>query len=279
MIDKASSPAVRAIDAQRKAVKTFHRTCISEGQKNLRQAAGSYLPMAILADFALAIGVAMEMAEKLKSRKDVDRLRRLGAAELSAMGLQTTDEERVEMDVVLDTIPDSEDVKSLVAVGLKRVRTDAAGRRFAGMAPRVRAVALVQRLGGNVTIVEKDVDPIDQPVESAVPSGGEIENTTEGLAAAAGPKALREPPAESAFDTAPDLAQERSAPHGTDPVASPPLTLPVPRPALRLSVPPRLGAFGADPDLLRPAMPHGPAQKQGHDAGRPDDAAKPLGSS
>lgn len=113
------------------------------------------LPMAVLADFPLAIGLAMEMAAKMASPKELDRLRELGRAELSAMGITAIEEERLHVDVVLDAIPEPEDAKRLVALGLKRVRKDVGGRRFAGAASPLQVSALVARLGGLVAVLDE----------------------------------------------------------------------------------------------------------------------------
>ncbi|MCO5092744.1 hypothetical protein [Bosea sp. (in: a-proteobacteria)] len=259
----------QALDDQRKAARAFHRACIGEGHKNLRQAAGIHLPMALLADFPLAIGLVKDMAGKLASPKERDRLRELGRAELSAMGITAIEEERVRIDVVLDAIPGPEDGKSLLALGLKRARKDASGRRFAGTASQVQVSALVARLGGQVTVLEE-----------ADPAGGSGADGEPGVVQAGDPPAAEttsiseEPPIPTASES-PSGIETSHAPATEDAASkSSPVPMPMPRPAPRLPVPPRPGLPDERRNSISSPLLRGQERSLEFARGFPDDPTK-----
>lgn len=269
MNDTIAKSVAQAPDDQRKAARTFHRACVGEGHKNLRQAASMHLPMALLADFPLAIGLAMEVAAKLTSPKELDRLRGLGHAELSAMGITAIDEERVYVDVVLDAIPDPEDVKSLLALGVKRVRKDLSGLRFNGKASRIQVSALVTRLGGHVTVIEETV----RPPESETEEQAGIGQTINGSVAETAQAISDEPPSglasndRSDVEPAADAALKESGP----------FPIPAPRSAPRFPIPPRLGAFDPGPNSSHSTIPPRDGRNVAFSSGNPDDVTKPTG--
>lgn len=261
----------QALDDQRKAARAFHRACIGEGHKNLRQAAGIHLPMALLADFPLAIGLMKEMAAKLASSKECDRLRELGRAELSAMGITAIEEERVRIDVVLDAIPGPEDVKSLLSLGLKRVRKDASGRRFAGTASPLQVSALVARLGGQVTVLEK-----------ADPAGGSGIDGQPGVALT-----IDGPPAETTeISEEPPIATASESPSGIEMPDTPAaedaasknssVPMPITRPAPRFPVPPRPGLPDERRNSISSTLLRGQERSLQFADGFPDDPTKPT---
>lgn len=272
MNDAIAKPAAEALNNQRRATKAFHRACVSEGHKNMRQAASLHLPMALLADFPLAIGIAIEMAAKLASPKERDRLRQLGRSELSTMGIEAIEEERVQIDVVLDVVPPPEDVRSLLALGLKRVRKDVGGRRFAGKASQTQVSALVTRVGGRLNVVEE----ADRLSESGVEERPGIAQTIDPSAAETthaisegSPTAIAR---DGRFDIEPadtpsvdDVATERSR-----------FPIPGPRPAPRLLVPSRLGAFDVGRSSTNPTTLRTQERKVVFDGGARDDMTKPA---
>lgn len=81
--------------------------------------------------------------------------------ELATMGITIIEEARAQIDIVLDAMPSPDDVTSIAALGLKRVRKDEGGRRFAGMASPLRVSALVVQLGGRLTVLEKERGPVE----------------------------------------------------------------------------------------------------------------------
>jgi hypothetical protein len=224
---------------QRKALRAFHRRCVAEGHRNLRQAAAIHLPMALFADFALAIGIAKEISAKLKSNAEIERLRRIGMAELLAAGTEGVEDERVEMDVIFDAIPTADDVREIVSLGLKRVRKDASSRRFSGLGSQVRAADLVQRLGGQLTVVTTTTDASHRGSESQAARNNTGDEAT-AMPDAGTTDARSTQQDVTALDPSPEAALANDTSRQNMPSERPPFPRPAPRPVPRPAIAPRL---------------------------------------
>lgn len=246
MADFSTAILNQVLADQRKAARIFHRSCASEGYKNLRQAASIHLPVALLADFSLALGIMKEVATKMRSQKEIDRLRQVGRAELSAMGVEVIEEERVDIDVALDAVPGPEDVTALLALGLKRARKDTGGRRFAGSGSPALVSALVGRLGGAVTIIGQQEDKqTDGQTGTVVENADAMPVPPVAMAVSTERVDGGEKPAETVPEASPDVSSN-DAPLGSDAPKDPQFSaVPAPRPMPRPPAPPHFGASGA----------------------------------